>query len=233
MIFEAIRQRARAHRRRYRPRVVFTSSIAVFGAPFPERIGDEFFTTPLTSYGTQKAICELLLADYSRRGFFDGIGLRLPTICVRPGQAQQRRLRLLLQHHPRAAGRPRGRAAGLRGRAPLARLAALGGRLSAPCGDDGHARARRAPQSDHARRQRHRRRADRGLARASPARRAVRLIRREPDPAIEAHRRGLAAQLRRRARVAARLRRRGQFRGHHPQSHRRRTRRPAGMRRGC
>ncbi len=70
----------------YRPRVVFTSSIAVFGAPFPEKIGDEFFQTPLTSYGTQKAICELLLADYSRRGFFDGIGIRLPTICIRPGR---------------------------------------------------------------------------------------------------------------------------------------------------
>jgi nucleoside-diphosphate-sugar epimerase len=70
----------------YRPRLVFTSSIAVFGAPFPEAIGDEFFLTPLTSYGTQKAIGELLLADYSRRGFFEGIGIRLPTICVRPGK---------------------------------------------------------------------------------------------------------------------------------------------------
>jgi nucleoside-diphosphate-sugar epimerase len=70
----------------YKPRVVFTSSIAVFGAPFPEAIGDEFFTTPLTSYGTQKAIGELLLADYTRRGFFDGVGIRLPTICVRPGK---------------------------------------------------------------------------------------------------------------------------------------------------
>jgi len=70
----------------YTPRVVFTSSIAVFGAPFPEAIGDEFFTTPLTSYGTQKAIGELLLADYTRRGFFDGVGIRLPTICVRPGR---------------------------------------------------------------------------------------------------------------------------------------------------
>jgi nucleoside-diphosphate-sugar epimerase len=70
----------------YRPRVVFTSSIAVFGAPFPDAIGDEFFLTPLTSYGTQKAIGELLLADYSRRGFFDGVGIRLPTICVRPGK---------------------------------------------------------------------------------------------------------------------------------------------------
>jgi len=69
----------------YKPRVVFTSSISVFGAPFPDAIGDEFFHTPLLSYGTQKAIGELLLADYSRRGFLDGIGIRLPTICIRPG----------------------------------------------------------------------------------------------------------------------------------------------------
>jgi nucleoside-diphosphate-sugar epimerase len=69
----------------YCPRIVFTSSIAVFGAPFPEAIGDEFFNTPLTSYGTQKVIGELLLSDYTRKGFFDGIGIRLPTICVRPG----------------------------------------------------------------------------------------------------------------------------------------------------
>ncbi|MFG1426103.1 D-erythronate dehydrogenase [Roseixanthobacter glucoisosaccharinicivorans] len=70
----------------YTPRLVFTSSIAVFGAPFPEAIADDFFLTPLTSYGTQKAMGELLLADYSRRGFFDGVGIRLPTICVRPGK---------------------------------------------------------------------------------------------------------------------------------------------------
>ena len=70
----------------YRPRFVFTSSIAVFGAPFPkDGITDDFALTPLTSYGTQKAIGELLVADYSRRGFIDGIGIRLPTICVRPG----------------------------------------------------------------------------------------------------------------------------------------------------
>ena len=69
----------------YRPRLVFSSSIAVFGAPFPEVIGDDHCATPLTSYGTQKAIGELLLSDYSRRGFCDGIGIRLPTICVRPG----------------------------------------------------------------------------------------------------------------------------------------------------
>ena len=81
-LFEAIRRVGDG----YRPRVVFSSSIAVFGAPFPETIGDEFFQTPLTSYGTAKAIGELLLADYSRRGFLDGIGIRLPTVCVRPGK---------------------------------------------------------------------------------------------------------------------------------------------------
>ncbi len=69
----------------HKPRLVLTSSIAVFGAPFPDKIGDEFFTTPLTSYGTQKAIGELLMADYTRKGFLDGVGIRLPTICVRPG----------------------------------------------------------------------------------------------------------------------------------------------------
>ncbi|TJW46534.1 MAG: SDR family oxidoreductase [Mesorhizobium sp.] len=79
-LFDAIRLAA------FAPRVVFTSSIAVFGAPFPDVIPDEFHPTPLTSYGTQKLMGEALLADYTRRGFFDGIGIRLPTICVRPGK---------------------------------------------------------------------------------------------------------------------------------------------------
>ena len=70
----------------YKPKVVFTSSIAVYGAPFPSSIPDEFHLTPLTSYGTQKAICELLLADYTRRDILEGVGIRLPTICVRPGK---------------------------------------------------------------------------------------------------------------------------------------------------
>jgi D-erythronate 2-dehydrogenase len=70
----------------YRPRFVFSSSIAVFGAPFPESIPDDFALTPLTSYGTQKAMVELMLADYSRRGFVDGVGIRLPNIVVRPGK---------------------------------------------------------------------------------------------------------------------------------------------------
>jgi len=70
----------------YRPRLVFASSIAVYGSPLPDPIPEDFQHTPLTSYGTQKAIAELLLADYTRRGFVDGIGLRLPTICIRPGR---------------------------------------------------------------------------------------------------------------------------------------------------
>jgi nucleoside-diphosphate-sugar epimerase len=78
-LLEAVRAKGR------RLRLVFASSVAVFGAPFPEPIGDDFLAAPLTSYGTQKAICELLLNDYSRRGWVDGVGLRLPTICVRPG----------------------------------------------------------------------------------------------------------------------------------------------------
>lgn len=81
-VFEAARSLGHG----YRPRLVLSSSIAVFGPPLPEVIGDEYATTPATSYGTQKAIAELLLADYTRRGFLDGIGIRLPTICVRPGE---------------------------------------------------------------------------------------------------------------------------------------------------
>ena len=79
-LLEAIR--ARGHK----PKLVFTSSIAVFGAPFPNAIPDEFHLTPLTSYGTQKAIGELLLADYTRRGFLEGVAIRLPSIVVRPGK---------------------------------------------------------------------------------------------------------------------------------------------------
>ncbi len=81
-LFEAIRAAGGG----YRPRLVFTSSIAVFGAPFPPAIADDFHLTPLTSYGTQKAAIELLLADYTRRGFIDGVGIRLPSIVVRPGR---------------------------------------------------------------------------------------------------------------------------------------------------
>jgi nucleoside-diphosphate-sugar epimerase len=81
-LLEAIRKAGNG----YKPRVVFTSSMAVFGAPFHHAISDEFHLTPLTSYGTQKAMCEALLADYTRRGFCEGVGIRLPSIVVRPGQ---------------------------------------------------------------------------------------------------------------------------------------------------
>lgn len=82
-IFDAIREEGSV--RSYRPRVVYTSSTAVFGSPLPDRIDDDFLVAPATSYGTQKAIGELLVNDDSRRGIFDGVSLRLPTICVRPG----------------------------------------------------------------------------------------------------------------------------------------------------
>jgi D-erythronate 2-dehydrogenase len=81
-LFDAVRSVGEG----YRPRLVFTSSIAVFGAPFPDAIADDFHLTPLTSYGTQKAAVELLLADYTRRGFLDGVSIRLPSIVVRPGK---------------------------------------------------------------------------------------------------------------------------------------------------
>jgi D-erythronate 2-dehydrogenase len=82
-LFEAIRAAA------YSPRLIYASSIAVFGGPFPAEIPDDFAPTPQSSYGTQKLIGEALLSDYTRRGFFDGVGLRLPTICVRPGRANR------------------------------------------------------------------------------------------------------------------------------------------------
>lgn len=69
-----------------RPIVVFTSSIAVYGGEVPDPITDHTFLNPQTSYGAQKAVCELLLNDYSRKGFIDGRGFRLPTISVRPGK---------------------------------------------------------------------------------------------------------------------------------------------------
>lgn len=79
-LFEAIRAQ------NYRPRVVFSSSIAVFGGPFSEAIDDTFLSAPMTSYGTQKACVELLLTDYSRRNIFDGVAIRLPSVVIRPGK---------------------------------------------------------------------------------------------------------------------------------------------------
>lgn len=72
--------------RNYQPVVVFASSCAIFGGELTEVIRDNTAATPQSSYGTQKAIVDLLINDYSRRGFIDGRALRLPTIVVRPGK---------------------------------------------------------------------------------------------------------------------------------------------------
>ncbi|WHP47466.1 SDR family oxidoreductase [Mannheimia bovis] len=67
-------------------RFIFSSSLAVFGGELPDVITDSTAVTPQSTYGSQKAMCELLINDYSRKGFVDGIVLRLPTICIRPGK---------------------------------------------------------------------------------------------------------------------------------------------------
>jgi nucleoside-diphosphate-sugar epimerase len=85
-LLEAIRKKREETGDGYRPRLIFTSSMAVYGAPFHDVIDDEFHLTPLTSYGTQKMMCEALLADYTRKGYVEGVGIRLPSIVVRPGK---------------------------------------------------------------------------------------------------------------------------------------------------
>jgi NAD(P)-dependent dehydrogenase (short-subunit alcohol dehydrogenase family) len=224
-LFEAIRQEGL--REAYAPRVVFTSSIATFGAPFPDAIPDEFHLTPLTSYGTQKAIGELLLADYSRRGIFDGIGIRLPTICIRPGKPNKAAsgffsgiLREPLAGQPAVLpvpdtvmhwhASPGARSASsCMPRRSTPRRSARGG--TSPC--------RAWPR---------RRRADRG---AAPRRRRQG---RGADPARAGrdgrpHRRRLAAPLRREARRGARLRRGDELRRDHPRPCRGRARGEGGV----
>lgn len=73
----------------HRPKVVFTSSVAIYGGALPAVVRDDTAPNPQSSYGAQKAIGELLVNDYSRRGFVDGRVLRLPTISVRPGKPNQ------------------------------------------------------------------------------------------------------------------------------------------------
>lgn len=85
-LLEALREKNEASGGAYVPRLIFASSIAVFGGPFPDKINDDFLCAPQTSYGAQKAMVELLVSDYSRKGFIDGFSVRLPTICVRPGK---------------------------------------------------------------------------------------------------------------------------------------------------
>jgi nucleoside-diphosphate-sugar epimerase len=75
----------RARRNGNRPRVVFTSSVAVFGGDLPAKVTDSQMLAPQSSYGAQKVMGELLINDYSRKNFIDGRALRMPTVCVRPG----------------------------------------------------------------------------------------------------------------------------------------------------
>ena len=212
-LFEAIRKIQNG----YKPRLVFTSSIAVFGAPFPEAIGDEFLSAPLTSYGTQKAISELLLADYSRRGFFDGIGIRLPTICVRPGKPN-------LAASGFFSGIIREPLNGEEAMLPVPETvrhwfasprAAIGFLIHASKINTEHLGARRnlsmpgvaATVAEQIEALPRRRRAG-GAPDPPPAR-----------PGDPAHRRGLAAEFRCAARARARLSRRHELRGDHPDSH--------------
>jgi len=71
----------------HRPKFVFASSIAVYGVRIPDPVTDETPPSPRLSYGAQKLVCEILIADYTRRGYLDGCSLRLPTVMVRPGSA--------------------------------------------------------------------------------------------------------------------------------------------------
>lgn len=82
-ILEAARQSGR------RPRVLFSSSVAVYGGKLPDVVQDDTALNPQSSYGVQKAMGELLLFDYSRKGYVDGRVARLPTIAIRPGRPNQ------------------------------------------------------------------------------------------------------------------------------------------------
>ena len=85
-LLEALRREHSASGGEYRPRFVFASSAAVYGPPFDGAVDDLRICEPRTSYGAQKLATELMVADFSRKGFIDGLSLRLPTITVRPGK---------------------------------------------------------------------------------------------------------------------------------------------------
>lgn len=85
-ILEALRAQGAAGSEARRPRLVYASGFAVFGGELPDVVTDGSVLTPKSSYGMQKAVGELLVADYSRKGFIDGRTVRLPTITVRPGK---------------------------------------------------------------------------------------------------------------------------------------------------
>ena len=134
----------------YRPRLVFASSLAVFGAPLPDVIPDDYALTPLSSYGTQKAIGELLVADYSRRGIIDGIGLRLPTVCVRPGKPNAAASGFFSGIIREPLERAGGGAARAHRPAALVRLPPRRDRLPGPCRHARPGGAGHAADADHA-----------------------------------------------------------------------------------
>ena len=208
----------------YRPRLVYTSSIAVFGAPFPESIPDDFHLTPLTSYGAQKAIGEALLADYTRRGFCDGVGIRLPSIVVRPGKPNKAASGFF-------SGIIREPLAGVEAALPVSETvvhthasprAAIGFLMHA-AGLAGDALGA-AHQSLHARRVLHRCRADR-LAAAHRRRARCRAHPPRARPAGRAHRRWMAAAHRGAPRARAWFQGRELVRRDRAHPHRRRPRR--------
>ena len=85
-LLEEIRKEFVASNGSYKPKFIYTSSLAVFSGPYPDVINDDFSPNPETSYGAQKLVGEILISEYSRKGYLDGIALRLPTIVVRPGK---------------------------------------------------------------------------------------------------------------------------------------------------
>ena len=217
-VLEAVRKAG------HKPRLVFASSIAVFGAPFPDAIGDEFFNTPLTSYGTQKNICELLITDYSRKGFVDGISIRLPTICVRPGKPNKAASGFFsnIMREPLAGeeavlpvsesvmhwhASPRA-AVGFMQHAASLDLARLGWRRALTMPGLAVTVGEQIAALEEGR--------GRQGGGAHPPR---------AGPVRGGHRRRLAAQLRAQARAGARLQGRRQLRGHHSHPHRGRARR--------
>ena len=84
-LLNALRAKTAISKTAHLPRVIFASSLAVFGPPYPSTVSEATKPNPLTSYGAEKTICEFLVSEYSRRGFIDGITLRFPTVSIRPG----------------------------------------------------------------------------------------------------------------------------------------------------
>ena len=131
-LFDAVRAAHAADG--YHPRLVFTSSNAVYGPPLPNPVPEDFQQMALSSYGIQKSIGELLLADYTRRGFFDGIGIRLPTICIRPGKPNKAASGFFSEHPARAVDRRGSGAAGAGYGPALPRLAPISREVAGPGG---------------------------------------------------------------------------------------------------